>query len=193
MKSMNEVLEEHLSRLMPLGCPIPANLETALGYDRAARFVAFLWATPIDELTWDDGQSAFTGASWVAWLSFIGHPKVALHLEEFNFGHSESEAVHAFVLDRTARRAYAGERAGVGQLLYAQHEHEHSTVPSAKPEPITVSREQLEVLLDQKIEASRGNCAQLPRDAAEIERRLKQEAREHDRMLLELDQFTEMV
>lgn len=61
---------------VPLACPVPPMLETAIGYSADADFVAFYWTPCGDEAIYDDGWISGTG-EWDAWLAFIRHPRIA--------------------------------------------------------------------------------------------------------------------
>lgn len=89
--------------------PAPPEFAETLGYRGEARYVAFWWTPSGDELCFYDGSMFAAGASWHAWLTFIRHPLVRACLDvaaeedgvgRYEFGSSDSEAVHALLLDR---------------------------------------------------------------------------------------------
>ena len=106
---------------IPLSVPVPECLPAALGYTGPARFLAAYWEPAGDELTWDDGRAAVCGASWPAWLLYVQHRAVAPHVEQFNFGSSESEAQRWLIVDtQVPRKAYAAPPAEARPFLRAQ-------------------------------------------------------------------------
>jgi len=66
----------HANSLTALPIPVPPQLETALGYEGDARFVAFYWEPAGDEAMYDDGRISGTGC-WTGYLAYVDHPAVA--------------------------------------------------------------------------------------------------------------------
>src|ERR687896_2600038 len=91
--------------LTPLPAPVPPILAQAIGYTGDARYVAFNWTPYGDEAEYFDGRSSATG-NWQAFLAYIQHPAVSPHLNDYDFGSSESEAKHALILDRENTAVY---------------------------------------------------------------------------------------
>jgi len=91
-----------------LAAPVPPMLEEALGYDGAARLVAFYWSPDGDECCWNDGRLSVCGANWWAWLAYTQHPTICLHLLPYDLGSSDAPASHWLVLDREARQLHVG-------------------------------------------------------------------------------------
>lgn len=96
-----------LSDDLKVVAPVPPMLETAIGYDGDARWVAFYWQPAGDEACWSDGQRARCGANWPVYLAYIGHSTVRRHLAAYNFGNSDTAADHYLLLDRDTRTIYA--------------------------------------------------------------------------------------
>jgi hypothetical protein len=135
-------------------------LEAALGYQGQSRWVAFWWEPAGDELAWDDGSSSTVGANWYAWLIFVQHPSVEPHLAPYELGSSDTQALHALLLDREARALYVGRRVEVSQVL-ADH---------APPAPV-ITIEQFQAYMQEAMAKMT-----LP-SQQEITRRMKEEAR----------------
>jgi hypothetical protein len=95
---------------------VPPMLEAALGYQGAARWVAFYWEPSGDELRYEDG-SLSADVSWLAWLTFVRHPRLAPHLQQFHFGNSEEPAQQWLLLDRETRTLSVGAPAMIKQFL----------------------------------------------------------------------------
>lgn len=136
------------SDFIDLEAPVPPQLETALGYDGDARFVAFYWSPAGDEVMYDDGQVSSDGNWWV-WLTFENHPAVAPclwlpcphchgvgttnQLENepcnscdgagvlpLNLGNSDEEADYWLILDRQERKTYVAPVATARRFLQEQ-------------------------------------------------------------------------
>jgi hypothetical protein len=88
-----------LEGITPLKAPVPPMLATAIGYKGDARFVSFHWTPYGDEAEYSDGRLSATG-NWQAFLAYIQHPAVSPHLRDYDLGSSDSEAMHALILDR---------------------------------------------------------------------------------------------
>lgn len=92
-----------------LALPAPPDLAETLGYQGQCRYVAFWWTPYGDELCFYDGSTFAAGVNWHAWLAFVRHPLVRACLavaateegvDDYEFGSSDTEAVHALVVDR---------------------------------------------------------------------------------------------
>src|SRR5262245_34059917 len=99
-----------------LSLPVPPMIEEALDYHGASRCVAFSWTPAGDELVYDDGTVSADG-SWVAWLTFLHHPRVAPALRSYHLGSSDNDATHWLLLDRDARALSIGTAAAVKHFL----------------------------------------------------------------------------
>jgi hypothetical protein len=108
--------EYQLERL-PVSAP-PVLCE-AVGYPGRARFVAFYWTPDSDEMMFTDGHISADG-NWYAWLTFVQHPEVAVHLDPYDFGSSDNEAKHWLLIDRETNEIYAGMPKEVCRMLVQQ-------------------------------------------------------------------------
>jgi hypothetical protein len=120
--------------LVDVGVVWPARLERTLGYDGAARYVAWWWEPGGDELAYDDGRTLLVGADWPAWLDLIRDPvwTAALELaaaelgERIELGDSETAARHALLVDTATRVCYVG-RLELAAAFVREHAHERRT------------------------------------------------------------------
>jgi hypothetical protein len=125
MKSDNVQFER-----LPISAP-PIFSE-AVGYRGDARFVAFYWTPCGDDVICTDGTVRAHG-NWYAWLLFVHHSAVALHLEPYDFGSSESEPTHWLLVDRQSNELYAGTPKEICKLLEKQSTGQRSSVDMKKP------------------------------------------------------------
>lgn len=102
--------------------PLPPRLAEFLGYPGHARFIAFYWEPVGDELMYEDGQSAGTG-EWYPFKRLVEHPRVAPLVFRYDFGSSDSEAMHWLVIDRQISQAYVSTVADARAFLDGQHPH----------------------------------------------------------------------
>src|SRR5947209_10542898 len=93
--------------------PVPPMLAEAIGYTGQvfghpleARWVGFYWERSGDEAMYDDGLASGTG-EYTGYLAFVDHPKVAVHLRQFDFGSSETPPRDYLILNRAEHRLYA--------------------------------------------------------------------------------------
>lgn len=105
-----------MENITPLIVPVPPNFEQVMGYLHDRKWVAFYWTPYGDELEFDDGYSSGT-IDWQGWLKFQQHKLVRPLLQSFDFGSSESDAVHWLLLDRQTRTFYVGVKLDVQQFL----------------------------------------------------------------------------
>jgi hypothetical protein len=96
--------------------PVPPGFEQAMGYPGDRKWVAFFWTPFGDELEYDDGHSAGT-IDWPACWAFTRHRLVRPLIRGYDFGSSENEAARWLLLDRQARRFYAGKKVAVAHFL----------------------------------------------------------------------------
>lgn len=99
--------------------PYAKELTELSGYNGNARWVALYWGGG-DELYWDDGRASATG-DYEYWLYYTGLPPlmpVFHHI--FDFGSSEADAEHWFLVDREEDKAYAGPWQVVARHLAEQ-------------------------------------------------------------------------
>jgi hypothetical protein len=143
-----------------IGIPVPPMLEAALGYPGELRWVAFWWEQAGDELAWDDGRSSTVMANWYAWLIFVRHPSVEPYLAPYELGSSDTQALHALLLDRKARALYVGRRMEVIRFLADQ----------APPAPAITIEEFQAYMLEAMAKMTLPN-------RQEITRRMQEEAR----------------
>lgn len=107
------------THLKPLTVLAPPMLCEAIGYQGKARFVAFYWTPAGDEVIYTDGRISADGC-WIAWLLFTQHHAIAPHLEPYNFGSSDEEAIHWLMINRESHQMYVGTRQAVYQFLIEQ-------------------------------------------------------------------------
>jgi hypothetical protein len=108
--------EYQLERLPVSAPPVPCE---AVGYPGGARYVAFYWTPDGDEMMFTDGHISADG-NWYAWLTFVQHPVVAVHLDPYDFGSSDNEAKHWLLIDRETNEIFAGAPKEVCRLLVNQ-------------------------------------------------------------------------
>jgi hypothetical protein len=106
--------------LIPLEVPVPVGLATVFGYRYGSRFVAFHWDPGGDEVFFNDGRLSGTGDGR-GFLAYLRHRHVAPHLEPYNLGGSDTEADHAFVIDREHDLAGIIPTAGARVFLKSQY------------------------------------------------------------------------
>lgn len=128
-----------------LSVPVPPMLERAIGYDGQSHLAAFSWGSG-DEVCHTDGRCAAYG-EWDAFLLLIQHPTVAPALLAYDFGSSESEAVHWLLLDRDRRQLSVAPVAAAQQLLKGQWN-------LSQPEPVPIIDEAAWAHLAAEIEAA---------------------------------------
>jgi hypothetical protein len=157
----------------PVDLPLPPRLAEVLGYPGAARFVAFYWTPSGDEVVYEDGRSAGTGAIWSI-LTYRRHPAVAPLLAPWNLGYSDAEAEHCLVLDRVAHRASVAPRAAATVFLRDQH----LPLPELTAEQHAEAQRRLAEILRHRISVP----------PKEIKRRLEEQRHELWRMVSWLDQ-----
>jgi hypothetical protein len=117
---LESIVEEMRRVLIPLGLPVPPQLEEVLGYKGRSRWVAFFWTKRGSELLADDGYFSDACAK-TAWSAYTEHPTVNPALKNFHFGGGGRVAEVYLLLDRRERRLYAGAILPVVRLLAAQH------------------------------------------------------------------------
>jgi hypothetical protein len=77
-----------------------------------------------------DGTVSADG-SWVAWLPFARHRRIAPALTPYYFGNSEEEAQHWLVLDRERRTLSVGAVVDVQPFLRHSAPHVCAASPAA--------------------------------------------------------------
>ena len=117
-------------------------LAETFGYRGNARFVAFYHSPLGDEVTYTDGRSAGTGATF-AFLAFRRHRAVSPLLAGWNLGYSDLDAEYALVIDREANRASIAPLAEAHAFL----EERHPPEPELTPEQQEVFHRELDRLL----------------------------------------------
>jgi hypothetical protein len=122
--------------LIVLNVTVPPMLEEAIGYTGSGRFVAFYWTPYGDEVMFDDGLYSGTG-EWDGFLTFIRHPAIAPALQFYHLGDSDTEAEHALVLDREARKLFVAPIEQTSRFLQEQWPH----MPEG--EPLTMTAEEM--------------------------------------------------
>jgi hypothetical protein len=126
------------SDIHDLVLPVPPGFEQVMGYPGNRKWVAFYWMPFGDELEFDDGHSAGT-IDWPGWLAFVRHRLVWPLIKAYDFGSSESGAIHWLLLDRQARQFYVVEKRAVSDFL-------QSFKRQIKSEPVEISHDQIELL-----------------------------------------------
>lgn len=159
----------------PVDIPVPPNLCDALGVRSDARFIGFEYSPLGDQLVWTDGQSSGSGATW-AYLSFKRHPAVRSHLEPYDLGSSEEEAVHMLVIDRDANTASVAPIADARAFLTDQH----PPAPELTPEQ--------QALFHEEVERMMREWREQPVDPQAIERQMREQSTRMAVMLAFLDQ-----
>lgn len=133
-------MENMPSDIQAMVLPVPPEFEQVMGYPGNRKWVAFFWTPYGDELEFDDGHSSGT-IDWVGWLAFVRHRLVRPLIMAYDFGSSESEAVHWLLLDRQTRQFYVGEKRTVHGFL-------ESFTRQFKSEPVEILPDQLNQLRD---------------------------------------------
>jgi hypothetical protein len=87
-----------------------------------------------NELVYDDGRVSADG-SWLAWLTFIHHLRIAPALRSSHLGCSEDDATHWLVLDRDTRTTSVGPAADIARLL------RQAAQPALTSETLTACRD----------------------------------------------------
>ena len=124
--------------------PYPPNLAEVLGYSGPERYVAWWWDPAGQEACYADRTRTAMGAARnAAWLTFIQHPVVRPHLTGWQLGTTGDAPRHALVIDREKEAVYAGEKEAVLAWLT------ETPTPSADPTPLTVTREDLDRLMEE--------------------------------------------
>jgi hypothetical protein len=108
-------------------------LEEAFGYHGPSRWVAFYWTPSGDELVYDDGTVSADG-SWVAWLTFLHHPRIAPALHSYHLGSSDDDATHWLLLDREMRIL------SIGTAAAGKHFLRHAAPPVLTSERLAALR-----------------------------------------------------
>ena len=108
--------------------PLPPELAETFGYRGDARYVAFYHSPLGDEVTYTDGRSTGSGATW-SFLAYRRHRAVAPLLADWNLGYSDVDAEYALVIDREANRASIAPLATATAFLAAQHPPEPELTP----------------------------------------------------------------
>ena len=108
------------AHLEQLAIQAPPMLAEAVGYPRKARYVAFYWTPCGDEVMYADGRLS-AGGHWHAWLLFTRHRTIAPHLQEYNLGSSDEEAIHWLLVDRETCVLYVGAPGEVLRVLRGQY------------------------------------------------------------------------
>jgi hypothetical protein len=155
--------------------PVPPDLAEAFGYRGQARFVGFCWSPLGDELNYDDGRSAGSGASH-AFLTYKRHKSVEPLLRGWNLGYSDAEAEHCLLLDRQRNRASIAPLAVARAFLKAQH-------PPARP----LSAQEAETLRRQIEEAIAQGWQEVRVNPAEVQRLMQEQRQRVGRMVSFLD------
>lgn len=128
-----------------LDIPVPPNAASAFGYPGLARHVAFYWEPIGDELCFDDGRIAGTGA-WHRFLQYRVHPRVAPSIGGWNIGYSDEEADHWLLLDTVAGRAWVASIADARAFLASQH----PPLPSLRMVDFPRIREEIHIAISQR-------------------------------------------
>jgi hypothetical protein len=148
--------------LTPLNIPVPPMLAKAIGYTGDARFVSFQWTPYGDEVDYSDGRVSATG-NWQAFLAYIQHPAVSPHLEDYDFGSSDTEAHHALMLDQVKLAVYVAPVKAAERFLSEQW---------PKQPPIRMSKEEFTAVVTEALKNVKS-----PKDISiqEIQRRIDQQ------------------
>lgn len=85
--------------------PVPPVLERALWYNEDRRYIGIYWDCLFDDCIVADGRCDHVG-SGRAWKAFVGHPRVARGLAQYQFGSDQSHPEHMLLLDRNLRRVF---------------------------------------------------------------------------------------
>jgi hypothetical protein len=125
--------------LIPLDVPVPPALTEVFGYRGQARFVGFHWEPSGDDVVFDDGRVFGTGDGW-SFAAYRRHAAVAQHLEPYNLGYSDMDAMHALIIDRSHDLAGIIAIAEVRPFL----KHQHPPPPDLSPEQLAEARHALE-------------------------------------------------
>lgn len=100
------------NQFLSLDIPVSSTLETLLEYEGTARWVAFFWEAPHDEVRYTDGQVEGVG-DWASWFTFTQHPAVAPLLQTYG-----SDEIQPWLLiDRQQHSLYLGKADAVQQFL----------------------------------------------------------------------------
>jgi hypothetical protein len=119
--------------ITPIPIKLPASFEKALGYERGQRWVAFYWEPCGDEAMYFDAYCS-TQCNWYPFLQFIHHPRVKPWLTGYDFGSSDSDAIHWLLCDLQDRAVSVGTKVEVETFLIAKaRENEPPVDPHAKP------------------------------------------------------------
>jgi len=122
--------------LMELNVTVPPILEEVIGYTGREKFVVFYWTSFGDEVMFDDGRYSGTG-EWDGFLTFVRHPAIVPALRPYHLGDSDTEAKHALVLDREARKLFVAPIAQACRFLQEQWPH------ALDEEPLTITAEEM--------------------------------------------------
>jgi hypothetical protein len=124
-------------QLERLVVPAPPMLAEAIGYPGQARYVAFYWTPYGDEVIYTDGRLSADG-HWHAWLMFTRHRTITPHLQAYNLGSSDEEAIHWLLFDRETCALYAG---APGEVLRALRGQYADQAPDTEPQGDSISDE----------------------------------------------------
>jgi hypothetical protein len=155
--------------------PLPPNLCEALGYRGDARFVGFYFTPMGDEVVYTDGASSGSGQTW-AYLAFKRHRAVATHLEAYDLGSSEEDAVHMLIVDRDQQVASVAPVADGRAFLESQWPEQAPMTPE--------EQEAFEREFTRLLEEMRNR----PIDHEAIERQMREQRNRMAAMLAFLDQ-----
>lgn len=78
---------------------------------------------------WSDGRAGATFSYYAAYLPFVEHLTLAIHLFAFHLGSDDEPPTHALLVDRLEAHLYVGECHEVMKMLAAQHPPKRSPTP----------------------------------------------------------------
>lgn len=165
------------SEIHELVLPVPPAFEQVMGYPGNRKWVAFFWTPFGDELEFNDGHSSGT-IDWPGWLAFVRHRLVLPLIKAYDFGASDSEAVHWLLLDRQARQFFVGEKRAVRDFL-------ESFTRQLKAEPVEITYDQLEQLRRMLKEGLQEQKAEIKID--DVQQKVADKISRVDRMVAWLD------
>ena len=150
--------EQHQLDLGPfqIYVPVPPMLAEACGYSGQvfghsldARFVGFYWERGGDEANFDDGRSSGTG-EYTGFLEFVRHPRIAVHLKDYDWGSSETLPRHMLIVDRAEHRLYGLPVRLAQQVLGQQWQGRQDSPPEPAGTLPIESLEDLAAALDSR-------------------------------------------